>query len=206
MVNTIDEETVAEEAVVEEGITSVVEEEVDLEEARFQTKRVIEALLFASQDPITLRKISDLTSEIHTFEKKELKEMIAELQEEYEKEQRAFRIDEIAQGFAIRSKPEYGHYIEMLYKSRKPDRITHAQAEVLAIVAYKQPITRAQVEEVRGVDCTSQLQALMEKDLVEQVGKLEVPGRPTLYGVTKTFLTHFGLKDLKNLPKLEATN
>lgn len=174
------------------------------ENIKFQIKRIIEALLFVSSEPLSFRKIREIAEGVYpTIETTQLKELIHELREEYNTQQRAFQLDEIAQGYMLRTREEYSSFIEQIAKRRK-ERLSAAALEVLAIVAYRHPITRAQIEAIRGVDCSGILQTLLERQLIEPAGNLEVPGRPNLYGITKEFLKHFGLKDLKDLPQLTS--
>lgn len=178
------------------------EEELKQEiHARFQVKRIIEALLFASNDPLSFVKIREITDTFYPIRPRILRQLIEELQQDYLSQQRAFRLEEIAQGFILRSCEEYSPYIDLLYRNKRTEKLTHASAEVLAIIAYKQPITKPQIEAIRGVDSSGIIQNLLERQLIESVGKLEAPGRPTLYGITKDFLKHFGLKDITDLPK-----
>jgi segregation and condensation protein B len=163
-------------------------------------KRVIEALLFASQDPLPLQKIRDVTDSIIPLPPRFLKKILKELQEDYISQQRAFRLEFIAQGYLLRTHEEYRPYIEMLYRQKRGEKLSYAATEVLAIIAYKQPITRPQIDAIRGVDSSGTVAQLLERNLIEPIGKLEAPGRPTLYGVTKEFLKHFGLSDVKDLP------
>jgi len=172
--------------------------------ARFQLKRIVEALLFASQEPISFQKIREVTDTFKPVKPRQLKQIIEELQQDYLTQQRAFRLDEIAQGFLLRSCEEYSPYIEVLYRNKRTEKLSQAAAEVLAIIAYRQPITRPQIEAIRGVDSSGTVQSLLERQLIEPVGKLEAPGRPTLYSITKDFLVHFGLNDIKELPKFEG--
>lgn len=165
-------------------------------------KRILEALLFASSDPLPLEKLSEVT-ELST---KEVRSLLEELKTEYDTEERAFQLEEIAEGFILRSREAFNPYIAQLHPGRRRARLSHAVAEVLAIVAYRQPITRPQIESIRGVDSSGHVQQLLERGLVEALGKLEVPGRPTLYGVTKEFLQHFGLRDLDELPAWKPSN
>ena len=171
---------------------------------RLQLKRIIEAVLFSSSAPITFDKLRQVTDAFLPRRPKVIRELIQELQHEYMSQQRAFRLEEIAQGFILRSCEEFSPYIEMIGGSRRGEKLSHPAAEVLAIIAYRQPITRPQIDAIRGVDSSGTLYNLLERQLIEPVGKLEAPGRPTLYGITKTFLEHFGLKDLKQLPPLDA--
>lgn len=171
-------------------------------QARQQIKRIIEALLFASSEPIPLNKIREVTDTIYAFKPRILLDIIQELTQEYMTQGRSFRLEEIAQGFVLRTCSEYGPFIELLQRNKRAEKLSQQAMEVLAIIAYRQPVTRQQMEAIRGVDCSGSLQTLMERQLVEAVGKLEAPGRPTLYGITRDFLKYFGLRDLKELPSV----
>jgi segregation and condensation protein B len=172
--------------------------------ARLEAKRVVEALLFASSTPLPFAKIRHIVEQVHPFTPRELLTLIQELQIEYESQQRAFEIIEIAEGYALRTRREFGAYVDQLFGNKRPEKLSQAATEVLAIIAYRQPITRPQIEALRGVDSSGVLQSLLERQLVEAVGKLETPGRPTLYAVTSQFLEHFGLKSLADLPSPQA--
>ncbi len=162
-------------------------------------KRVIEALLFASPDPLPLAKLREVTDTILPLRPRQLRQILEELKQEYLTQQRAFKLEEIAQGYVLRTYEEYAPYLDQLYRQKRGEKLSHASTEVLAIVAYRQPITRPQIDAIRGVDSSGTLMQLLERQLIEPVGKLEAPGRPTLYGTTREFLKHFGLKDLKEL-------
>lgn len=168
---------------------------------RVQIKRMIEALLFSSNEPIPFVKIREIADTIQPLRPAVLKQLIEDLQQEYVTQQRAFRLEEIGQGYLLRSCEEFSPYIDQLYRNKRTEKLSQASVEVLAIIAYKQPITRPQIEAIRGVDSTGTIQNLLERQLIEPVGKLEAPGRPTLFGITKDFLKHYGLKDLNDLPK-----
>jgi segregation and condensation protein B len=168
---------------------------------RIQIKRMIEALLFSSNEPIPFNKIREIADTIQPLRPAVIKQLIEDLQQEYITQQRAFRLEEIGQGYLLRSCEEFGPYIDQLYRNKRAEKLSQASVEVLAIIAYKQPITRPQIEAIRGVDSTGTIQNLLERQLIEPVGKLEAPGRPTLFGITKDFLKHYGLKDLNDLPK-----
>lgn len=173
-------------------------------QARHQVKRIIEALLFASSDPLSFTKIREVTDSFYAFRPRVLRELIDDLQDEYLSTQRAFRLEEIAQGFVLRSCQEYSPFVEMLYRNKRKEKLSQASAEVLAIIAYKQPITKPQIELIRGVDCSGIMQNLSERQLIEPVGRLEVAGRPVLYGTTENFLSYFGLKDVSELPNIDS--
>jgi segregation and condensation protein B len=167
---------------------------------KFTIRRTIEALLFASADPLSVQKITVIIDQ----PAKVVNECLKELQEEYQLHQHAFVLEEIAQGYILRTDKSYAKYIDRLHGNRRADKLSHASMEVLAIVAYRQPITRPQIDAIRGVDSSGPIVQLVERSLIEPMGKLEVPGRPILYGTSGEFLKHFGLKDLKALPHIEV--
>jgi len=162
----------------------------------------MEALLFATSEPISIKTFKDILSSIHPFTKENITDMLTELANEYTDQARSIGLSELASGFLLQTNPEFSPYIEQLLSSRKTDKLSHASLEVLAIIAFRQPVTRVKVDEIRGVDSSGSIYALLERGLIEPVGKLEVPGKPTLFGVTANFLKHFGLKDLSALPKM----
>lgn len=172
---------------------------------RLQIKRVIEALLFSSSEPLPFQKIKEITDTIQELPPRALRNIIQTLQDEYVSLQRAFQLEEIAQGFILRTSEKYHTYIELLGRNKRTEKLSQASAEVLAIVAYKQPITRPQIDAIRGVDSSGTVANLLERQLIQVVGKLEAAGRPSLYGITKDFLKHFGLRDLQELPQIEIT-
>lgn len=180
------------------GINLFEETEID-NHLKKHVKRVIEALLFSSSEPLSIQKIREVTDTIAPLKPKEIRIIIEELEQEYISQQRAFRVEEIAEGFVLRTHKEYASYIELLNRQKRSDKLSYAATEVLAIIAFRQPITRQQVDAIRGVDSSGTLAHLLERNLIEPTGKLEAPGRPTLYGTTKEFLKHFGLKDLNSL-------
>jgi segregation and condensation protein B len=162
-------------------------------------KSAIEALLFASGEPLSLQ---DLVNNLE--EKSKLIEIIIqEMMEEYETSSRGIKIICIKGSYQLVSKAENADYVQKLLKKNKRQSLSQASIESLAIIAYKQPITRIDIDEIRGVKSESALQRLVEKELIKEVGRLEVPGRPILYGTTDEFLRQFELKDLKELPSLD---
>lgn len=165
-----------------------------------ETKKIVEALLFAVHEPISLRKISEA---IEGTDTKQIKEIIQQLREEYDGHGRAFQIEEIANGFQLLSRPEYHEWISKVRKKTGEVKLSQAAIETLAIIAYKQPIIRADIEAIRGVQSGQMIRTLIEKGLVKITGRDEALGRPLLYGTTKMFLEHFGLKSIKDLPKVE---
>lgn len=167
-----------------------------------QLKRIIESLLFASSDPLPFQRLREICEEVYPIKPKALKDLIDDLREEYISQGRAFRLEEIAEGFLLRSCEEFGRFIEKLGFSKRQEKLSQPALETLAIVAFRGPVTRPEIDRIRGVDSSGTLQGLLERALIEPAGKLEAPGRPTLYKTTPNFLKHFGLKDLEELPKL----
>lgn len=164
-----------------------------------QSKKIIEALLFVSDKPVSLDALKDV---LKSLESTEIRTIIEELNAEYSSSGRSFSIKEIAGGFQILTDPVYSRWISALYK-RPPDKLTGPSLETLAIIAYKQPLTRSQIELIRGVNVDGVLHTLEERSFIRSRGRLEAPGRPILYGTTAEFLQHFGLKSLDELPKLK---
>lgn len=175
-------------------------EQVDAQ-IRRHAKRVIEALLFSCHDPLPLSKIREVTDTFCDLAPRHLRGILEELQQGYISQQRAFKLEEIAQGYVLRTHEEYAPYIDILQRQRRGEKLSPASTEVLAIIAFRQPVTRPQIDAIRGVDSSGTLMQLLDRQLIEPQGKLEAPGRPTLYGTTKEFLKHFGFKDLSELNK-----
>jgi segregation and condensation protein B len=161
---------------------------------------VVEAILFASDDPLTA---SRLVNVVEAGSTKQIRECIDSLNDKYEQCNCAFRIAQIAGGYQMMTLPQYNHWLRKLLRVRTDTKLSQAALETLAIVSYKQPIIRADVEAIRGVASGEVLRNLMYKGLVKIVGRAEVLGRPMLYGTTKKFLDVFGLNTLKDLPKVE---
>ena len=177
--------------------------------------RVIEALLFSAQKPLTtgelLRAIKgaggedelQLPNDFARTQEAEVAAALEQLKIEYIEQGRAFQVLEKAEGWQLASDPAYAIWVRELFPAAKPQRLTPPALETLAIVAYRQPITRADIEAVRGVAVDGVLQSLMERGLVKIAGRAEVPGRPLLYETTQFFLDHFGLRNLEELPNSE---
>ena len=166
---------------------------------RERAKSIIECLIFTSEIPLTIDKIKGVMDDMS---KKDLKELIEELMQEYQNLGRGIFIREVAYGYQFCTKPEYAPWIQKLRKSR-PFHLSQPTLETLAIVAYKQPVTRAEIEVVRGVDSAGVLKSLLEKKLITILGRKGVMGRPFLYGTTPKFLEVFGLGNLASLPPME---
>ena len=162
-------------------------------------KSAIESLLFASGEPLSLQDLIN-----HLEEKSKLIEIIIEeMMEEYETSNRGIKIICIKGSYQLVTKAQNADYIQKLLKKNKRQSLSQASIESLAIVAYKQPITRIDIDEIRGVKSESAIQRLIERDLIKEIGRLEVHGRPILYGTTEEFLRQFELKDLQELPSLD---
>lgn len=162
-------------------------------------KLILEALLFASEKPLTPKDIQGVLPDVKL---PDIKGALKVLKYEYEAMGRSFGLKEIADGFQFRSHSEYGSYILAMLQT-SPSRISRAALETLAIIAYKQPIIRQEIERLRGVDVGGSLKTLLEKDLIKIMGRKSLPGRPLIYGTTKRFLEVFDLKDIDSLPKLK---
>ncbi|WP_288221291.1 SMC-Scp complex subunit ScpB [uncultured Clostridium sp.] len=162
-------------------------------------KSTIESLLFVSGDPLNIKDLSNALE----ISNKTIKNILEEMISEYEDEKRGIKLISINGEYQLVTKAENSSYIQKLLKKNKRQSLSQASLESLAIIAYKQPITRVDIDEIRGVKSESAMQRLLEKDLIKEVGRLEVPGRPILYGTTDEFLRQFGLKELKDLPSLD---
>lgn len=164
-------------------------------------KKIVETLIFITDKPLSVKKIVELI-DLPEVNEKLVEELISELQTEY-LQRSAIEIRQVAEGYQMATKPEFSEYVRRLYKDRTMLRLSPAAVETLAIIAYRQPITKAEIEETRGVDCTAVLETLLERKLIKIVGRKEVVGRPLLYGTTQEFLKYFGLSSLSDLPPLE---
>ncbi len=168
-------------------------------------KSVIESIIFASDEPISEKEIITVIREIDgddvKFKLGELQILIDELNEEYENTNRAFRIVRIAGGYSFATNKEFAKYVGFLSTEKSKRRLSQAALETLALVAYKQPITKPEIEAIRGVNSDYMISTLLEKKLIKITGRAETIGRPLLYGTTDEFLKYFGLNSLSDLPK-----
>lgn len=162
-------------------------------------KAIIEAMLFVSGEPLSLRDIA-INLEMTP---KYVEEVLNEMMLDYEVNLRGIKLISVNGSYQLVTKTDYSEYIQKLLKKNKRQSLSQASLESLAIVAYKQPITRIDIDEIRGVKSDSAIQRLIEKDLIKEVGRLNVPGRPIQFGTTEEFLRQFGLNDLKELPSLD---
>lgn len=161
-----------------------------------ETKAIIECLLFVAKEPLNLKNLS----EILELPPAEVKEIVEALKKDYESAKKGMILKEIARGYQFCTRPEFAPYIEKLYKPQGSYGLSNAALETLAIIAYKQPITRGEIELLRGVKVDRAVASLIGKNLIREAGRKEGPGHPLLFGTTDEFLKYFGLRDLKDLP------
>ncbi len=164
-----------------------------------ELKPLVEALIFASDIPLTVDKIKQI---LESVSKKEIQESILELQNDCETHNRGFQLKEVANGLQFRTKPAHAPWLKKL-KKVKSLRLTQPTLETLAIIAYKQPITRLEIEKIRGVDSDGVIKTLLERKLVYIAGRKDIPGKPFLFATTKTFLEVFSLENLSSLPSIK---
>lgn len=162
-------------------------------------RHIIESLLFVSEGPLPVDKIRQIIPEVDAGE---IRQALSELQQEYERRNGGFQLKEVASGFQFRTNPEYRDWVTRLLQPN-PSRLSKAALETLAIIAYHQPIIRADIEHIRGVDSGGVLRMMMERKLIRVLGRKDIPGRPLIYATTSQFLELFGLKNLKSLPTLK---
>jgi len=165
-----------------------------------QVKQIIEALLFASDKPLSLTQIKEV---LEDQDAQAIKDQLVQLGEEYKGSGRSFQIIEVAGGYRISTNPEFAEWLNKLYSKSRSEKLSRPSLETLSIIAYRQPITRLEIEDVRGVNVDGVVKTLLERSLVRIAGRKQIPGRPFLYGTTREFLEVFGLRSLEELPKLE---
>ena len=162
-------------------------------------KRIIEALLFVFGQPIALKRIAEVVPDL---ESPQIRSLIQTLNTEYTSSGRAFHIQEVAGGYQLVTDQELAPWVKRALANPRPDTVSAAALETLAIIAYRQPLTKAEIEAIRGVDITASLDTLVERRFVRIAGRKDSPGRPFLYATTTEFLHHFGLRSLEALPSL----
>lgn len=173
-----------------------------LKENGEKVKGIIESLLFVSGDALSFRELAEITG----TEDKELRNLINEMMKDYEKESRGIYIIEFNNKFQLSTKPQNSSYVKRMVKPDSRQNLSHAAIETLSIVAYKQPITKAEIDDIRGVRSDRAVSTLVEKGLIKEAGRRETTGRPILYCTTDEFLKYFGFKNLKELPELIEFN
>lgn len=162
-------------------------------------KGLIEAILFVETEFVTIKKLSELLN----LEIKKVRELINELKQNYEKRSSGLQINEYTNAFMLSTSKKYSDILKKYYHTRKQQKFSKTSLETLAIISYKQPILKSEIEDIRGVSCDNAIKDLMEKKLIRIIGRRKVPGSPMEYGTTKNFLQLFGLKSLKELPTLK---
>ena len=168
---------------------------------------IIESLIFASVEEITIKDIKEILNSFKLeIKSEEIEETVEELNDRYEKNNNAFRITQVAGGYTYSTRKEYAQYVGKLYSEIQKKRLSQSAIETLSIISYQQPVTRSQIEFVRGVNVDYIVNSLLERDLIKIVGRENSPGRPILYGSTNKFLKVLGLNSLDDLPKLKEIN
>ncbi|MEP7146478.1 MAG: SMC-Scp complex subunit ScpB, partial [bacterium] len=172
-----------------------------------ELKNIVESIIFASEEEISARQIKEIIEKGGLrINAAEVEETVEILNEEYGTNNKSFEILQIAGGYSFATKKEYGRFIGKLFEDKQKKRLSQSALETLAIIAYKQPITRSDIEFIRGVNVDYIVNSLLEKEMVTIHGRAETPGRPILYSTTKTFLKILGLNSLEDLPKLKEIN
>ena len=164
-------------------------------------KKALESLLFITDRPLSAEQLGKLTG---VKEPERVAALIAELKRELEEKGSAVQLLEVADGYQMATRPAYAGFVRRLFAEKMTMKLSTAAHETLSIIAYKQPLTRAEIEQIRGVEVIAALETLLEKRLIKVVGRKETVGRPLMYGTTMDFLRHFGLKSLQELPPLES--
>lgn len=187
---------------MEENIEILRQITMDSEETPLdiqEVKAIIESLLFTSGEPLS----RDVISEILQIDKKTTSRILDDMKDDYVRDRRGIQMVEFNNKYQLGTRPEHDKFIRKLLKTQSKQSLSRAAVETAAIIAYKQPITRMGVDSIRGVKCDRIIASLVEKKLIKEVGRMDTPGRPILYGTTDEFLKYFGLKYLSDLPKLQ---
>lgn len=161
-------------------------------------KQIVEALIFASDFPIPESRLLALVEDL---DQETLKKILAELSEEYLKQHRSFMLSQVAGGYQMVTRPEFASWVKKLFQGKTKTRLSQASLETLAIIAFKQPVSRPQIEAIRGAQCDGVIKTLLERNLITIAGRSEGVGRPLLYKTTEEFLRHFGINAINDLPK-----
>jgi segregation and condensation protein B len=184
--------------VAEEAAVEAVGSQAEAIDAR-ELKAILEAVLFVSPEPVPVAR---LVSIVGTVSKDEVVQALGILTHDLDQDGRGIQLVQVAGGYRLVTKQEYGPWLKRMDKAKAAQKLSRSALESLAIIAYKQPLVRSEIEEIRGVETSGVLRTLCERKLVRIVGRKDVPGRPIMYGTTKFFLEHFGLQDLSQLPPL----
>ena len=186
------------EVVAKEAVTETMNSEAVAIDMR-ELKAILEAVLFVSPEPVPVARLMSIMG---TVSKAEVVQALDILAHDLDQEGRGIQLVQVAGGYRLATKQEYGPWLKRMDKAKAAQKLSRSALESLAIIAYKQPLVRAEIEEIRGVETSGVLRTLCERKLVRIVGRKDVPGRPIMYGTTKFFLEHFGLQDLTQLPPL----
>jgi segregation and condensation protein B len=178
------------------GFLVFIRSYMDLAEA----KSIIESVIFAADEPVSVEQLTRLLDE---FDNETILQLVQELQQEYDTSRHGFQMVEVANGFRIYTRSEYASWIRKFYTTEISSRLSISALETLAIIAYKQPATRAEIEEIRGVNSDSVIRTLLERNLIKITGRKQTPGKPMIYETTNEFLIHFGLRELSELPSID---
>ncbi len=165
-----------------------------------ETKQIVEALIFASDIPISIKKICQIVDDL---DESEAKTIVGDIGNKFDNDSGGFILKKIAGGYEFVTSPRFALWVQKLASDKKRTRLSQAGLEIAAIVAYRQPIIRAEIEKIRGVDCGGSIRTLLEKKLITIVGREKSPGRPLIYATTDEFLRYFGVDSLEDLPKIE---
>ena len=165
-----------------------------------EAKSIIESIIFAADEPVSVIQLSQL---LEGLDNDTILRLIYDLKEDYDNSNRGFQMVEVANGFRIYTRSEFAPWIRKFYTTQISSRLTNSALETLAIIAYKQPTTRAEIEEIRGVNSDSVIRTLLERNLIKIAGRKQAPGKPMIYETTSEFLIHFGLRDLSELPSID---
>jgi segregation and condensation protein B len=196
-VSAIEDNGVPDEAAKEAGIEAV-SSQAETINAR-ELKAILEAVLFVSPEPVPVARLMSI---VGTVSKSEVVQALGILTHDLDQDGRGIQLVQVAGGYRLVTKQEYGPWLKRMDKAKAAQKLSRSALESLAIIAYKQPLVRSEIEEIRGVETSGVLRTLCERKLVRIVGRKDVPGRPIMYGTTKFFLEHFGLQDLSQLPPL----
>ena len=197
----------AESAIESNGVSDDAAKDVVVEAMNSQAaaidarelKAILEAILFVSPEPVPVARLMSI---VGTVSKAEVVQALEILTHDLDQPGRGIQLVQVAGGYRLVTKQEYGLWLKRMEKAKTTQKLSRSALESLAIIAYKQPLVRAEIEEIRGVETSGVLRTLCERKLVRIVGRKDVPGRPIMYGTTKFFLEHFGLQDLSQLPPL----
>jgi segregation and condensation protein B len=181
-----------------DAAVDVVNSRAEAIDAR-ELKAILEAILFVSPEPVPVARLMSI---VGTVSKAEVVQALGILTHDLDQQGRGIQLVQVAGGYRLVTKQEYGPWLKRMEKAKAVQKLSRSALESLAIIAYKQPLVRAEIEEIRGVETSGVLRTLCERKLVRIVGRKDVPGRPIMYGTTKFFLEHFGLQDLSQLPPL----